>query len=80
MVNTFKCSCYLKERDITENEIKKDGSIFSKCYICRQKNKAYREANKEKIKNKNIEWKAKNKDFIKEYNRTYHLNKNKKID
>ena len=85
-METKKCSKCKLEKDVCEfhkHPTSKYG-VRGVCKVCRslekEKNKIYRQNNKEIIKIKNKLWLENNPDYMKEYNKQYNLENREKIN
>ena len=72
----MRCTCCIKELSEEECSINpKTGEYYKHCNSCREKDKEYREQNKDKIKEYQKEYQKEyyeqNKDIIKEYQKEY---------
>ena len=72
-MNYFTCKSCRKQKEINEDNIKKDGNHYAKCKECRDYNLEYVALNKEKVLKKRQEWKQANKEHISIYNKMYHI-------
>ena len=70
---SFICKSCRKEKEINEQNTKKDGTNYAKCKECRDYNLAYTTLNREKVLKKRQEWKETNKEHISIYNKMYHI-------
>lgn len=71
-MDTFKCIGCKKSKIITDNDIKKDGKIYSKCLACRNQSKIYFQQNKANLYEKTKEWRAEHKEITKLNNAIYY--------
>ena len=70
---SFICKSCRKQKEINDQNTKKDGTIYAKCKECRDYNLAYTALNREKVLKKRQEWKETNKEHISIYNKMYHI-------
>ena len=70
---SFICKSCRKEKEINEQNLKKDGNHYAKCKECRDYNLTYTALNREKVLKKRQEWKETNKEHISIYNKMYHI-------
>ena len=69
MIKCSKCEKKLFVDNFSINP--KNGVLYKVCNSCREKNKSYRKANKDKINKRNKSYIEANKDKITEYNKSY---------
>ena len=75
-----KCSKCGKELSVDNFSINsKSGELYKCCNVCIEKNKSYREANKEKIAEKKKSYREANKEKITEYGKSYREANKEKI-